>query len=84
MGRMGSVSGGDGDKNIRHQQILQVLSEFSYCRHNVWIDDTHPLPILKNPSNPVGMDNEDCVKMTQSSDIYDRYSTNSTTVIVRL
>jgi hypothetical protein len=57
-----------------YQKVLQALSEFCYCRHNVRKCDTTQPPTSRNPSNYVPVDKEDCVTMTQSFIIYDMAS----------
>jgi hypothetical protein len=42
-----------------YQKVLQALSEFCYCQHNVWICDTTPQPTARNPNNLVPVHNED-------------------------
>ena len=49
-----------------YQKVLQALSEFCYCRHNVCKDDTVPPPTLRKPSNHIPVHNKDCVIMSQS------------------
>ena len=54
-----------------YQKILQALSEFCYCQHNVRKCDTTPTPKHRNPSNHVPVHNKDCVIMSQSFSIND-------------
>jgi hypothetical protein len=54
-----------------YQKVLQALSEFCYCQHNVEMCDISPPSTARNPSNHVPVHNKDCVIMTQSFIIYD-------------
>ena len=54
-----------------YQKVLQALSEFCYCQHNVQMCDTDPQSNRRKPNNYVEVDNRDCVIMTQSFDTYD-------------
>jgi hypothetical protein len=48
-----------------YQKVLQALSEFCYCQHNVQICDTSRPPTPRNPSDYVPVANEDCVILSQ-------------------